>query len=155
MTDPLYLHLLLNHIPITGTAGAALLLLAALWTRSRDLALAGLVALVVVALITIPVFLTGEPAEERVERLPGFSHDAIHEHEEAAKFAVWGMQIAGVLALGTLIATRRRGAVPRKAMIATLVVALWALSVVVRTAALGGDIRHTEVDVSISPASPK
>ena len=145
--NPLYVHLLLNHIPVIGTAGAVLLLLGALIARSRDIAVAGLVALVVVALVTIPVFLTGEPAEEHVEHLPGFSRHAIHEHEEAGEWALWGMEIAGVVALGTLIlAWRRGGVVPRGATIATLAVAVLALAIVIRAAGLGGDIRHTEVD---------
>jgi hypothetical protein len=73
------------------------------------------------------------------------SHDAIEEHEDAALWAIIAMESAGVVALVSLVLARRRGTVPRGALIATLVVSLWAASVVARTAQLGGMIRHTEI----------
>jgi len=142
--DPLYVHLLINHVPLIGTIGSVLLLAAAFFTRSKDLATAGLVGVVLVALATIPTYLTGEPAEERVEHLAGFSRDAIHEHEDAGKFAIIAMEIAGVVALAALVMSRRRPT-SRVWLGVTLLVSLWGLSVVARTAYLGGKIRHTEV----------
>jgi hypothetical protein len=142
--DALYLHLLLNHIPVIGTIGALLLLGAAFVTRSRDLAVAGLVAVVMVALATIPVYLTGEPAEERVEHLAGFDHDAIHEHEDAADYAIFFMEVSGAVALIPLAMSRRRP-VSRAWIAITMLITLFSLSVIARTAYLGGKIRHTEV----------
>ena len=40
------------------------------------------------AVLTIPVFLTGEETEESVEHLAGVSHDLIEEHEELAEKAI-------------------------------------------------------------------
>ena len=144
MLDPAYVHLLLNHFPIVGTIACILLIIAAFFTRSSHLANAGLIGLVLLALITIPVFLTGEPAEEKVEHLPGVVHDTIEEHEDAGKFALIGMLITGAFALVALFMARRRPA-SRVWLGITLVVSLWALSVVARTAYLGGKIRHTEM----------
>jgi hypothetical protein len=143
--DLLYVHLLLNHAPVVGLIGSILLLLGALFARSRDVTVAALIGIVLAALLTIPVYFTGEPAEHGIEDLPGVSHDAIEEHEDAALWAIIAMESAGGVALVSLVFARRRGTVPRAALIATLVVSLWAASVVARTAQLGGTIRHTEI----------
>jgi hypothetical protein len=143
--DPVYFHLLANHIPIIGTIASLLLIAFALIRRSRDVAFAGLGALILTALITIPVYLTGDPAEHVVEELPGISEDRIHEHEDAGKFALIAMEVAGGIALITLFLSLRTPQ-PRKGLLAVvIIVALWAASVVGRTAYLGGKIRHTEV----------
>jgi hypothetical protein len=39
---------------------------------------------IIVALLAIPAYLTGEPTEELVENLPGVSKSSIEQHEEAA-----------------------------------------------------------------------
>ena len=55
------------------------------------------------------------------------------------------MEVAGGIALITLLLSLRAPQ-PRKGLLAVvLIVALWAASVVGRTAYLGGKIRHTEV----------
>ena len=149
--DLLYAHLLLNHVPVIGTIACVLLLAAAFFTRSKDLATAGLVGMVFVALATIPVYLTGEPAEERVEHIAGFDRHAIHEHEEAAEYAFVAMEVAGAVALLSLIMSRRRPA-SRAWLGATLLVTLFAFSTIARTAYLGGEIRHTEVKASPAAA---
>lgn len=151
--DLLYVHLLLNHVPVIGTIVCALFLLAALIKRSRDLAVAGLTGLVVVALVALPVFYTGEPAEERAERLPGVTDASIHEHEEAAEPAIIVMEVAGALALVGLIAFRVRPAHSWKLVIGTLGVAFIAFVLIARTAQLGGEIRHTELRGDIAGAA--
>jgi hypothetical protein len=143
--DPLYVHIALNHAPVFGLMGCVLLLLWALITRSRDVARAALAGTILVALIAIPVYLTGEPSEERVEDLPGVSHDAIEEHEDAAKYAFWVVEATGAIALIGLVLARKRPEIPRAALIATLLVALIGSVALARTANLGGKIRHTEL----------
>ena len=143
--DPVYFHLLANHIPTIGTTASLLLLGFALIRRSRDVAIAGLGALILSALITIPVYLTGEPGEERVEHLAGVSHNRIEEHEDAGKFALIAMEIAGAAALVALLMVSRSAVYRRGPLLVVGILALWAVSVVGRTAYLGGKIRHTEV----------
>jgi len=79
---PAHLHLFLNHMPIFGTLFGFILLFLGLTRGNKILQKAGLATFVVVALVTIPAFLTGEPAEHLVEDFAGFSHDMAHEHEE-------------------------------------------------------------------------
>jgi hypothetical protein len=143
--NPLYFHLLTNHAPVFGTIASILLIAFALFRRSRDVTFAGLGALILTALITIPVFLTGEPSEKIVGDLPGFSEDRIHEHEDAAKFAMIATQVAGGLAMITLILSIGSPEPRRRLLSVVAIFALFALTVVGRTAYLGGKIRHTEV----------
>lgn len=143
--DLLHIHLLLNHVPVIGTIGCALLLIAAFVTRSRDVAVAGLVTMVLVSLVALPVFFTGEPAEERVENLAGLNKGAIETHEEAALPALIAIEVGGALALLALIVVRFRPHSSELALAATVCVALVATILVARAANLGGEIRHTEL----------
>ena len=77
-----HLHLVLNHVPVVGTFVGIALLLVALARRSRELTLASFGVFVASAAVTVPVYLTGEPAEDRVERLAGVSGAVIERHEE-------------------------------------------------------------------------
>lgn len=79
---------MLNHFPVVGLVFALALLC---WGASRkdpSLTKASFAALVVVALLAIPSFLTGEPAEKVAEALPGVSHPIIEQHEDVAKVAL-------------------------------------------------------------------
>ncbi len=101
-----HLHLLLNHVPVMGVPFGFLLLAVALARRSLELTKASLGVFAVVALVTIPVYLAGEPTEEVVEHLPGISESLIEEHEESALVSLVAIEILGVLALAGLIRFR-------------------------------------------------
>ncbi len=101
-----HLHLVLNHIPVLGTAFGLGLLAYGIWQRSTELKKTALGVFVLVALMTIPVDLTGEPAEEGVEGLPGVSESIIEQHEEAAGVAFASIGVLGLIALIGLLALR-------------------------------------------------
>jgi formate hydrogenlyase subunit 3/multisubunit Na+/H+ antiporter MnhD subunit len=139
-----HLHLLLNHVPVLGTIICFLVLLIARIRSSRDLTWLALAGTVVTALITIPVYMTGEPAEDVAKTLPGVTRPIIHEHEEAAEYAIIFMEITGAVALASMLMGRRRD-IPRPMLTATLVLLLFVTTVMARTAYLGGQVRHTEI----------
>ena len=103
---------MLNHIPVLGIAFGLALVSLALLRKSEELKRISLGFLIVIALLAIPAYLTGEPAEELVENLPGVSKSSIEQHEEAAQVAFAGVLIVGAAALGGLIFFRRRKLVP-------------------------------------------
>lgn len=140
-----HVHLLLNHIPVIGVGFALLLLVASLLKKSDDLKRASLWLFILSALVALPTYFTGEPAEETVERLPGVSHAIIESHEEAALFALLAIEVLGVLALAALFLYRRSENLARLLVLASLVVALVAGGLMGWTANLGGQIRHTEI----------
>jgi hypothetical protein len=143
--DPVHLHLFLNHVPVVGGVGALVLLAWGLVRRSIDVTVIGLVALVVVALITVPVFLTGDDAEELVERLPGVSMEIAERHEDAALSAIIGIEATAAIALAALFVWRTTRRYPMFPTVAALVVGIAACVLIVRAAALGGQIRHSEI----------
>lgn len=141
-----YVHLSLNNFPPVVSLVAVLMLMVGMGIKNVTVVRVAFVLMVVAALFTIPTFLSGEPAEELVEKLDGVNAVAIHPHEEAGKWALIALSIVGVAALAALIAFRSRD-LPRWAAIGMLVLSLWATSVVFRTAYLGGKIHHPETEM--------
>ena len=139
-----HLHLLLNHVPVIGVFVALLILLVALARKNDAIGKLGLALLVGVALVTVAVYFTGEPAEDAVENLAGISESIIHSHEEAAEGAFIATGIAGSAALALLLWYRRR-TLARWALGASFALGLVAAGLMAWTANLGGQIRHSEI----------
>lgn len=146
-----HLHLLLNHFPVIGTILCLLLLLVALVRKSDELKRIGLGALVFIALLTIPAYLTGEPAAKIVEQLPGVAEINIKAHEEAALVAFIALLVTGAIAVAGLIRFRRPKLIPSWAMAVMLALTGLNVGLMARTANLGGQIRHTEINTSAAP----
>jgi hypothetical protein len=142
--NAVHLHLVLNHVPVIGAAIGVVLLAIAFGRRSDDLARTTLGLFVVLAATAGVVFLTGEPAEESVERLAGTSESLVEAHERAALGATVLMGIAGAAALAALVAFRR-SSLPRSVVSAGLLIALTVSGAMAWTANLGGRIRHPEI----------
>jgi uncharacterized membrane protein len=140
-----HLHLALNHFPIVGSVGVALLLGLALAWHSDDLGRAALVFAALVGAVTIAVYFTGEPAEELVERLPGVSKPVTERHEDAALVATIAVAALGMLSLVTLAIHRGRRALSRRSVATALGLAVGTSVVMGYTAFLGGQVRHTEI----------
>jgi uncharacterized membrane protein len=142
--DAIHLHLLLNHVPVIGAVIGVALLAAAWLRRSDELGKAALVLFVALAAISAGVFVTGEPAEELIEQLPGFSETLTERHEEIAEVALIVMVAVGVFSAAGLVAFRTRP-LSRWVMPVALILALGAAGLMGYTANLGGMIRHTEI----------
>ncbi len=150
----IHLHLLLNHLPVVGTLCGFGLLAFALWRRSTDLKRAALGVLVISALVAIPAYMTGEPAEDGVKGLPGISRALIEQHEEAAGVALGGLLTVGVAALAGLIWFRGSRLMPAWFGVITLIGALIVTGLMAWTANLGGQVRHTEIRPGATRAAP-
>jgi predicted alpha/beta-hydrolase family hydrolase len=141
--DLTHLHLLLNHFPIVGTLIGGLLMLWGMAKNQKSIKNAAAVMVMAMTIIALPVYLTGEPAEERVEHLPGISETMVEEHEEAAELAIWVMAAAGVASLAAL-ALRHKSTSKPAFTVATLITLL-AFAAMARAGYFGGQIRHTEL----------
>jgi hypothetical protein len=156
--DPTHLHLMLNHVPVVGIPIGLALLIFGLFLRSGHLRIASLIVFLACACVAGVVFLTGEPAEETVEGMPGVSHAVIEAHEESAEVAIWGaVALGGVAAIAMLLHLPRNlsavGLRLRNASLAApLILALIVAVMLFRTANLGGQIRHTEIRSGTSAA---
>ncbi|MCW5961984.1 MAG: hypothetical protein KIS76_17615 [Pyrinomonadaceae bacterium] len=138
-----HIHLVLNHIPVLGIIFGLLVMAYGFIRKSDEVKQTALGLFVVAALLTIPVYLTGEPAEEIVEHLAGVSDAMIDPHEDWAFYALVLMEITGVLALVNLIFFRHSFA--KKFLAVTTLSSLIAVGSILWTANLGGKIRHTEI----------
>ncbi|NND35392.1 MAG: hypothetical protein HKN76_22585 [Saprospiraceae bacterium] len=143
--DAAHLHLILNHFPILGTLFGIGLLAHGILAKNTSTQNAGLMLFLIIALISIPAFLTGEGAEETVEHLPGVSENLINIHEEWAEKAVWLMGFLGLLSASNLFFFIKKRPVAKALTLTTLVVALVTFGMMAQVGNLGGQIRHTEI----------
>ena len=145
--NPAAVHLALNNFPpIIDFAALIVFAIGIIW-KSHPILRVALVLLVVASLTAIPVFLTGEPAEEMVEDMEGVNAVAIHPHEDAGKWAFWMTIAQGVAALLVLIVYRSRD-LARWAVTVVMLLAVLATIAVFRTAYLGGKVRHPETTMT-------
>ncbi|MBI4328057.1 MAG: hypothetical protein HY674_22730, partial [Chloroflexi bacterium] len=100
---------------------------------------------VVIAVLAIPAYLTGQPAEEAVKGLPGVSNTLLEQHAEVAQMAFIGLVILGVAALAGLVLFRRGRSIPWWFAMVASVLALLAGGLMAWTANLGGQVRHSEI----------
>ena len=139
-----HIHLLLNHIPVLGTFLALALLLASLPRHNVPRTRSALWLLVVLGIVTVGVFLSGEPAEDAVEGLAGVSEPLIESHEEAALASTIALGTLATFAVSALLWFRRR-TLPRWVMLGSLAATMIVAGMMAWTANLGGQIRHTEI----------
>ncbi|HET6618201.1 MAG TPA: hemerythrin domain-containing protein [Gemmatimonadota bacterium] len=138
-----HIHLMLNHVPLFGALAVTILFAVGLYRRQQGLARGGLVVALLTAIVGVVVYLTGEPAEELVENLPGVSEAVLETHEEIALIATIVSGAYGVLALVGLFAFRH-GVTMRFTRV-LLLSSLVPLGAMAYTSYLGGQIRHSEI----------
>ena len=148
-----HVHLLLNHVPVLGTVFGLGLLGYAIIRRSDTLKRAALNTFVAVALVALPVYFTGEPAEELVEDAAGVAQGTIDAHEDSALMSLIGVEVLGVVALAGLVISRRGRPVSPKITGVALVASLATAIAMAWTANLGGRIRHPEIGPGAQPTA--
>ena len=149
-----HVHLLLNHVPVIGTFLGLLLLLVAFVRKSAELKKVTLGLFVLIGLVTVPVYLTGDPAQEMIENIPGITDAVIERHEDAALFSLIGVEVAGIIALAWLLVFGRKKGLGNLLAIVTLAFSVLTGGLLAWTANLGGQIRHTEISSGVGAQSP-
>jgi hypothetical protein len=145
-----HLHLALNHVPVIGLPIVLLLLAWAIVRRSAELLKASFGLIILLAVVTVIVQVTGEPAEELVEGLPGVVESMVEAHEESALLGTIGVVVVGVIALFGLWRLGTGKILPRWYPSVVLIAGLTVAGMMVWIANLGGQIRHTEIRPSAS-----
>jgi len=143
-----HVHLAINHSPLYATLFAFFFLLIGMMIRNRSIATAGLVITIIAALCAIATYSTGDQAKDIIDASPpiaGVEKTMIGLHEDAAGWFLGASSVSGVLAIVVLIVGRKKGTRPRWMEVVMLFLLLFCLSIVVRTALLGGRIHHPEV----------
>lgn len=106
--DMAHVHLWLTYVPILGSIFLTVLFLVSLVYRNGFTQKVSLWFLGGIALVTIPMFFSGEAAEEAVEDLPGVSKAMIDLHEFVSRFGFGVMCVTGIIALGGVFLFRNR-----------------------------------------------
>ena len=140
-----HLHLIMNHVPTIGSVVALGLLFLGYARRDEHLKHVGLEALFAIALLTLPVYVSGVAAHQEIRTAKDVSDDAIRVHQDAALIGFTVMEFAGFVAWVALWQWRRNGRAARGVVPAATVLLVLALVVMGRAANLGGEIRHPEI----------
>ncbi len=139
-----HIHLALCHVPILAILFGLGWLAFGIWRGSRDIQKAALVMFVLAAILAVPLYLTGGTASGVVKGLPGFSDHVLEQHQAAAGVTLAGCVVLGIMALAGLLLFRGRAIVGWYGVL-LLVGALVVGSLVIWTANLGGQVRHSEI----------
>lgn len=142
--DNSQLHLALTHGPVILSIVGLIILVVAMIKKNETLTKTAFFLLVFAGASAIPVFFTGEGAEEIVEHLPGVSEVVIERHEELAKLAFGLVSATAIISLVGLLLYNKT-AILRLIRPLVFFLALITAGIMTVTAHLGGQVRHTEI----------
>ena len=108
-----HVHLLLNHVPTIGSVVALGLFVVAFIRRDEGLKLVGLEVTFAIALLTLPAYMTGVAAFQKMRSQPGISETAIRLHQDVALYGFTWMEFAGFIGWVALWQARRHGRAAR------------------------------------------
>lgn len=140
-----HLHLLLNHWPIIGTFIGLGLFLVALAGKSDHLKQASLALFSLIALLTIPAYMSGNLAQDVIQGEPGVSQALIATHQGASLLAFLFVEITGGLAWVGLWQFRRVSRPAGWTVSAVLLCSIVTVGLMTITGNTGGAIRHPEI----------
>jgi len=149
-----HLHLVSNHLPVVGTVFGLALLGWGMLRRNESVQRVALGTFVIMALLVLPAYFTGEPAEGVVEHAAGVGESSIEAHEAAALVAFIGVEVVGLLALFALIRARGGRSLSVVGPRVVLTVAIATAGLLTWTANLGGQIRHAEIRAGTAQSAP-
>jgi uncharacterized membrane protein len=152
--NPAHFHLGTNHIPVVGSGGAALLMLWAAARKNDQLKRVSLAGFVLIALVAIPVYLSGKAAEDQVAHLAGVSESIIESHEASAAVTLVALEALGALSVTGLLLGRRSASALKWIAKLALLISLVAGRLAAWTANLGGQVRHSEIRNGTGPSEP-
>jgi uncharacterized membrane protein len=140
-----HLHLLINHLPIIGSMLGGLVLAFAIWEKSNRTKVAAYGVLIISSIGAVIAYLTGEPAEELVENIPGVLKSAIEQHEDAAMVSLIVLIMLGISSVIGIYLTYKNSQYIKRVATITLFLSILSFGFIARVGYLGGQIRHTEL----------
>jgi uncharacterized membrane protein len=143
--DVTHLHLLLNHVPTVGTMIGIGLFVMSFVRRSDHLRHISLEVLYLIALATLPAYVSGLAAQNQVTGRPDVSAEAIVAHHDRAMMSFILIELTGFVAWIGLWQYRRLERMAAWVSPAVLVLGVVTFLVVGDAATVGGEIRHPEI----------
>ncbi len=141
--ESVHIHLVLNHIPILGSFFGLCLFTYGVLFKNISIKNAGLVTFIVVAILTIPAYLSGGGAEEQLEKMPGIHGSIIHDHEEIAEIAFLMMGILGIISL-VMFVSFKKDSIKNYLTLIIIILSLITFITMTFVGLVGGKIQHTE-----------
>ncbi len=135
MLDLTHLHPMVVHFPVALILVALLFDVVSLFTQRELFGKMALYLLVLGTLGLIAAFLTGDLAEEGVEKTRAL-HQVLETHEEAGELTMWFMIVVVAARLAMVYFRRSQGVFQWAALAAMIIGAL----LVIRTAYYGGEL---------------
>jgi hypothetical protein len=152
-----HVHIVLNHIPSLGSVAGLLMLAWAIYTKNDALKKSSFGVLVLIALATLPTYLSGNGARQLIAKQPAAPLGIVEVHQNAAMVTLIAMTIAGTFAWFGLWEIRRFSRASTLTTMASLLTAAAASACILYTGSLGGLINHPEIrtaaDTSITEAA--
>lgn len=139
-----HLHMVFNHFPIIGLFFGIGILLYGIIKRQTIMVNTAYVMFIICMILAKATMMTGEGAEEIVEKL-GPSHEIIHGHEELAETFMKVLYVLGIVSILGLVANIKKHS--KATIISYAVIALAIASAVLSKSVgtSGGEIRHSEI----------
>lgn len=155
LSQPEYLHTLINPVPIYGTTIALIALIIGLALRSRPAVVTGLAVVLISALSVWPVTYLGDEAYDRVLSMADADGQAwLAAHQDRADKLVWSFYLLAAVAAAAIVVPRKWPRSAKSLAIATVVLAVVALGAGGYIAYAGGRIRHREFRNERPPPKP-
>ena len=152
-----HVHIVLNHVPSLGSIAGLFLLAVAILTKHDGLKKFSLGVLVLVAIATLPTYISGNGARQLISKHPNLPVGIIEVHQNAAMLTLVAMTIAGAFAWFGLWEIRRFSRAGSLTTMGTLLTSTVATGLILFTGSLGGKISHAEIretaDASITEAA--
>ena len=136
---------MLTHFPIVGTIIGICILIYGLFKNNEEIKKVALTIFIVMGIIIIPTYFTGEWSKLIVEKLPEISDDFIKSHEAVAIQSIFLMGILTVVSIFNLLAITKKLKLVKIVTIITLLISIITFGFFIKTAKLGGEIRHSEI----------
>lgn len=138
-------HLVLNHLPIIFPIVGVIILITGLISKSEAVKRMAFMIFILGAFTAMAAIITGEDAEEVVEKISGVSESYIEIHEETSEiFAILSYILGGISFLGLWVSFKQKTSASIIS-IGVLVIAFAVLFFAKQTGTTGGEIRHPEI----------
>jgi len=142
--DAANIHVIINHIPVFGMIFAAGLFLMGILSKNVTLKVYGYAAFIIISLISVPTFLTGESAAEKILDYPNVSKEYIEMHEDASKIALISILITGAISIPGVILIKKDLKLNKVLIWSAAIISMIAVILLIRTGYYAGSIRKPE-----------
>ena len=140
-----HLHIVLNHVPSIGMVVGVVLFIASLVKKIDQLKKFSLEVFVVMALVALPTYMSGNAAQQILRNRSEIPKGLIEAHQNSAMVTLIFLTITATFAWFGLWQFRRFSSPGSWNSTAVLIFSIVTAGFILRTANMGGDISHPEI----------